>query len=272
MENYYTEEELYWKDGGNTGTLPDRVTPSRVNELQEDEVFVFGSNERGHHGAGAARAAMDRFGAVWGIGEGRQGKSYAIPTMEGIGNLEYAVGRFTLYASQHADTKFFVTAIGCGIAGHTPFDVAPLFYRASLLENVYLPVSFWKILLEYQDNVRKCQYFAGECCNPFDALSHIGKESIYGVKGLSEGDLLWYYEKLWASWALSAAPEKDKSLLKDASDFYIEMGLSDFESEDGVPLSLKAILFNRYCHWGGDYDPESNAKSFRNWYLRLYHR
>lgn len=150
-ENYYTVEELYWKESGNTGKLPNRITPSQVNHLQEDEVFVFGSNVRGHHIGGAARVAAERFGAIWGNGEGLQGKSYAIPSMEGIENLTSAVERFTSYAEQHSEMKFFVTAIGCGIAGYSPDEIAPLFRSASLLENVFLPLSFWKIIVKRLD-------------------------------------------------------------------------------------------------------------------------
>lgn len=146
-KNFYTEEEKYWCTGGNTGTLPDRITPSAVNVLESNEVFVFGSNFQGRHMGGAARVAKEKFGAVWGIGEGLQGQSYAIPTMEGLDNIKPAVERFTSFARQHKELKFFVTAIGCGIAGYKVEEIAPLFERAGWLENVYLPVSFWKIIM-----------------------------------------------------------------------------------------------------------------------------
>lgn len=60
-----------------------RFTPDNIESLGQDEVFVFGSNLAGHHSGGAARTAMERFGARWGVGEGIQGQSYAIPTMQG---------------------------------------------------------------------------------------------------------------------------------------------------------------------------------------------
>lgn len=60
-----------------------RYTPDRISELKENEIFVFGSNIEGAHGGGAARLAYNRFGAVWGLGTGIQGRSYAIPTMQG---------------------------------------------------------------------------------------------------------------------------------------------------------------------------------------------
>lgn len=147
-QNIYSEEELYWSRGGNTGMLPTNITPSQVNVLADEEIFVFGSNFQGAHMGGAARVAKEKYGAVWGIGEGLQGKSYAIPTMEGLENLAPAVQRFTSFARQHRELKFFVTAIGCGIAGYQPEEIAPMFLDAAYLPNVYLPLSFWKVLMK----------------------------------------------------------------------------------------------------------------------------
>lgn len=146
-QNIYTEEEQRWREGGNTGTLPTRITPSQVNVLADGEIFVFGSNFQGRHMGGAARIAMEKFGAVWGIGEGLQGQSYAIPTMEGLAHLKPAVERFTSFARQHQELKFFVTAIGCGIAGYQADEIAPMFLDAAYLPNVYLPLSFWKVIM-----------------------------------------------------------------------------------------------------------------------------
>jgi hypothetical protein len=147
-QNIYTPEEAYWSTGGNTGTLPDTITPSQVNVLEEGEIFVFGSNARGLHMGGAARVALEKFGAIMGQGEGLQGQSYAIPTMEGLANLQAAVKRFDQFAREHRELKFFVTAIGCGIAGYTPEEIAPLFFETAKLRNIYLPLSFWKVLCD----------------------------------------------------------------------------------------------------------------------------
>ena len=146
--NIYTDEEKYWMTGGNTGTLPDRITPSLIKVLKPNEVFVFGSNIQGMHMGGAARMAYEKFGAEWGNGEGLQGQSYALPTMEGINSTREAVEHFTACAKEHPELKFFVTPVGCGIAGYTPEEIAPMFLDAAKLDNVYLPVSFWKVLLE----------------------------------------------------------------------------------------------------------------------------
>ena len=123
-----------------------RVTPEHVHHLEDNEVFVFGSNANGYHGGGAAAAAMRNFGAVWGQGEGLQGKSYAIPSMEGLENLKTAVDRFTAFADQHQELRFLVTRIGCGTAGHSVKEVAPLFKGCIGLENVALPADFWDVL------------------------------------------------------------------------------------------------------------------------------
>lgn len=123
-----------------------RVTPRYIDHLEANEIFVFGSNAQGLHGGGAAAQAMSQFGAVWGQGEGLQGRCYAIPSMEGLDALRQAVDRFIHFADQHPEMRFLVTRIGCGIAGHTDEQVAPMFTSCIKLENVALPASFWKVL------------------------------------------------------------------------------------------------------------------------------
>lgn len=103
-------------------------TPENINSLKPDEVFVFGSNLAGHHGGGAARAALNKFGAVWGQGVGLQGQSYAIPTMQGgVETIKPYVDEFIAFAKAHPELKFYVTRIGCGIAGFKDEEIAPLF-------------------------------------------------------------------------------------------------------------------------------------------------
>lgn len=122
-------------------------TPGHINSLLPDEVFVFGSNLDGYHGGGAARLAMDKFGAIYGQGVGLQGQSYAIPTMQGgIETIVPYVDEFISFAKQHPDKFFFVTRIGCGIAGFTDQQIAPLFKGALELENVALPRSFLEVI------------------------------------------------------------------------------------------------------------------------------
>ena len=127
------------------------MTPSQIYTLNANEIFVFGSNIHGMHMGGAARVAYNEFGAEWGNGEGLQGKAYALPTMEGIDSTKRAVEHFTKCAKEHPELNFLVTLVGCGIAGYTPDEIAPLFIQAAHLENVYLPISFWKVLMNVAD-------------------------------------------------------------------------------------------------------------------------
>ena len=95
------------------------------------------------HGGGAARVALDRFGAVPGQGVGLQGQSYAIPTMQGgVDTIRPYVDEFIEFARSHPELKFYVTRIGCGIAGFDDSEIAPLFADARGLKNVVLPKTF----------------------------------------------------------------------------------------------------------------------------------
>ena len=118
-------------------------TPDFITELGPDEVFVFGSNLAGSHGGGAAYVAWRKFGAVMGQGVGLQGRSYAIPTMQGgVETIKPYVDEFIAFARAHPELFFYVTRIGCGIAGFRDAEIAPLFAGARSLENVCLPESF----------------------------------------------------------------------------------------------------------------------------------
>lgn len=111
-------------------------------------IFVFGSNLAGRHGKGAALTARTCFGAEYGIGEGRTGNAYAIPTKDGylrvrtISNIARSVKRFIEYANAHPELEFNVTRIGCGLAGYADNQIAPLFKGAP--SNCQLPDS-WEI-------------------------------------------------------------------------------------------------------------------------------
>ena len=111
-----------------------------ITELDEGEVFVFGSNGFGAHNGGAAAMAVAKFGAIYGQAEGLQGQSYAINTMDGFEVMAEQVERFIEFAKKHPELKFLVTEIGCGIAEYTPEEVAPLF--KDVPENVVLPNTF----------------------------------------------------------------------------------------------------------------------------------
>lgn len=124
-----------------------RHTPEMIRELAANEIFVFGSNLAGFHGGGAARAALNKFGAIWGQGVGLQGQSYAIPTMQGgVETIKPYVDEFIDFARAHTEYTFLLTRIACGIAGFTAREIAPLFAKAIDMENVILPEDFVEVI------------------------------------------------------------------------------------------------------------------------------
>ena len=134
-----------------------RVTPENITDLKQNEIFVFGSNNKGEHQGGAAFIAYKKFGAQWGVGEGKTGQSYAIPTLDwevdefghtkvSEKQLRSSVSSFVDYAKRNPDYNFFVTPVGCGIAGWKEETVAPMFAECRTMKNVYLPKSFLSIL------------------------------------------------------------------------------------------------------------------------------
>ena len=117
----------------------------------KNEIFVFGSNEAGVHGAGAAKAAHKFYGAEWGNGYGLQGRSFAIPTKDinirtlPLDVIEYFVSNFVRMASMQPDRQYFMTRIGCGLAGYKDSDIAPMFKGSPT--NINFPED-WKTYLE----------------------------------------------------------------------------------------------------------------------------
>lgn len=101
-------------------------------------VFVFGSNLAGRHGKGAALDARKHWGAQLGVGEGRTGDAYAIPTKDvklkprTLEEIKRSVDRFIEYARSHPELQFFVTRIGCGLAGFTDAEISPMFKDAPM--------------------------------------------------------------------------------------------------------------------------------------------
>ena len=122
-------------------------TPDYIDALLPRQIFVFGSNALGYHTGGASGTARKKFGAVWGQPEGLQGQSYAIPVDYGKdvrkdAEVKAAVDRFIAFAKEHKDLFFFVTRVGCGIAGYHDEEMAQYFKAALDLKNVCLPKSF----------------------------------------------------------------------------------------------------------------------------------
>jgi len=136
--------------------MTDRVTPEDIGkDLPEDVIFVFGSNESGIHGAGAARLAFDVYGASLGQGFGFSAQTFAIPTKDWkietlpLPVVEFYIKRFIAYIEKPRvpnTWKYYVTRIGCGLAGFTPEQIAPLFTNLRHHKQVWLPQEFIDIV------------------------------------------------------------------------------------------------------------------------------
>jgi len=113
-------------------------------------IFVFGSNLAGRHGAGDALIAQRKHGAIYGQGEGLQGRSYGLPTKNEyirslpLAEIEKSVDRFLAFARAHPELTFDIAAVGCRLAGYTPAEVAPFFRDAP--SNCYLHPEFASVL------------------------------------------------------------------------------------------------------------------------------
>lgn len=136
-------------------TVPrEHLEYERVEQLMRDPnaVFVFGSNLKGKHGAGAARIAVQQYGALPGYGEGWVGRSYAIPTKvmpnhrygRDLASIAMSVRTFLATARESPSHTFVVTRVGCGLAGYTDAQMAPLF--VGYTPNVQLPPAWIEIL------------------------------------------------------------------------------------------------------------------------------
>lgn len=129
-------------------------TPDNIIQLSANQIFVFGSNEAGIHGAGAAKLAEEKFGAVRGVSYGLQGNSFAVPTKDRsirtlpLERIEFYIRGLLLNAYLSPDKEFLVTKIGCGLAGYSEREIANLFKDKTIPTNVTLPESFYHIINE----------------------------------------------------------------------------------------------------------------------------
>jgi hypothetical protein len=136
-----------------------RIIQDKITELKDNEVFVFGSNTAGRHGKGAAKQALT-WGAIWGQGDGLQGRTYGIPTKDSkirtlpINQIKPFVDKFIQFAKEHPTMIFLVSEVGCGLAGYKPKDIAPLFKEAEKLENVKMSERFWHKIINNYGNIR----------------------------------------------------------------------------------------------------------------------
>jgi hypothetical protein len=133
--------------------MNNRITSENITKLNPNEIFVFGSNLSGKHGKGAAKTALG-WGAKWGQASGLQGRTYGIPTKDAsvrrtldINEIKPFVDEFIEFVRDYPNLIFIVTEIGCGLAGHRPKNIAPLFKRAINIPNIHLPARFWHKLI-----------------------------------------------------------------------------------------------------------------------------
>lgn len=129
-------------------------TPEMIVSLEKDDIFVFGSNVEGRHGAGSAKAAVRFFGAILGQPTGLQGRSYAIATIDlrkgqrsvSLDYIQNQILTLIEYANEHPEKRFFVTKIGTNLAGYTVAEIAELFFdiqeNIDIPANVILPIEF----------------------------------------------------------------------------------------------------------------------------------
>jgi len=135
----------------NSKFFDDRITNDHITSLNKNEIFVFGSNTKGIHGAGAAKLAM-KWGAEYGIGVGIQGSTYAIPSKDNnietlpLDDIKSYIDEFIEYAKNNEDKTFLVTEIGTGLAGYDVLHIAPLFKNVKNIKNIHLSYKFWKII------------------------------------------------------------------------------------------------------------------------------
>ena len=132
--------------------MTNRITPPKIKQLQSNEIFVFGTNLAGRHGAGAALFAHRKLGATIGRCHGLDGVCYGIPTKDEnlkvlpLDRIQKYVNNFIFDATYYPEKVFLVTAIGTGLAGYSAEQIAPLFKDAMAVENIWLPSEFWNVL------------------------------------------------------------------------------------------------------------------------------
>ena len=131
-------------------------TPEIINHLEPNEIFVFGSNEAGIHGGGAAKTAQEKFGAIYGVPFGLMGQSFAIPTKDKnletllLSTIQIYLESFIKFAIDNPQLKFYLTKIGCGLAGYTTNNIKSTLWKAvdsatnngELPQNIIIPIEF----------------------------------------------------------------------------------------------------------------------------------
>jgi len=129
-----------------------KYTPENIRHLAPNQIFCYGANAAGIHGAGAAKLAL-RWGAKMGQ-YGLVGQTYGIPTKDHnirtlpLDKIQVHVNDFFATAFSHPEYEFLLTKIGCGLALYEPKDIAPLFkaIKTGVFDNVILPKEFYDFL------------------------------------------------------------------------------------------------------------------------------
>jgi len=131
----------------------------------KSEIFVFGSNLAGRHGKGAAKDALRLYGASYGQGIGIQGRSYAIPTKDHylnvlpIERIDKDVKIFVSFTRDNPKINFFITRVGCGLAGYKDYEIAPLF--KGIGDNCRVHLDWYKLLKEDNHDNDTCRIHRG---------------------------------------------------------------------------------------------------------------
>ncbi len=177
------------------------TTPGKIEQLKSNEIFVFGSNLNGNHMGGAAKLALDSFGAIQGQGAGLQGQSYAFPTLDKdmkqfeVSELKKHVENLYKCASENTDKLFLVTKVGCGIAGYSEDTIKGIFKEVTNKpKNIILPAG-WSIIKGYKAFKKGlvCREFQYELGKDFYHKGNISlcEEGFHFCKSL--GDVYNYY-------------------------------------------------------------------------------
>lgn len=225
-----------------------KYTPENITSLDKNEVFVFGSNLAGNHVGGAARVAYKRFGAIMGQGIGLQGQAYAIPTMHGgVEAIKPYVDDFIAFAKSHSDMSFYVTRIGCGIAGFTDQQIAPLFDAAFDLGNVILPETFAHI-------INHARQLASEtACMVFHSTPiKFFEEDLKKSEGMDRQEKNDFFRKLRKEGRyiiVHESPESVGNILNTDSLGHHKIAIS----EDDFAIAAGKKLYSKDWSWGLDF-------------------
>ena len=123
------------------------MTPEKIDKLEDNEIFVFGSNALGRHWWWAARTALDKFWAVRWQAQWLQWQSYWFITLDEdykklpFEEIVIQIYRLLVCANQNKNLTFFVTKVGCWIAWYTESEIEKIFKIFNFPENIILP---WK--------------------------------------------------------------------------------------------------------------------------------